>query len=181
MIEEPDIRISLGANGLTTSGTFFIIISLGFIGFLSYAIVAYAWYTNVDLNGISALVIMSLVLALSVVMFLVSYSLSYEDQEITIVNNKFVIKKNRPFWPGTTKSFDLDKVDGFAMEKLGFSFINVWYAFIFHKDFGADEVENFISPQVRLAGQAFSFLEYADEENKKKALESLKQLLEAIK
>jgi hypothetical protein len=173
--DDPSIKITLGSNGLTPSGTFFIILALGFIGFLSYAIIAYVWYTTLDVNTLSALVVMGLVLVSSIVMLLVSYSLSYEDQEITIADNKLVIRKNRPFWPGVAKTVNLDQVDGIAMEKLGFNFMNVWYAFIFHKDFGADEVENFLSPHVRLAGKNISFLEYADEVNKRKVVDKLKK------
>jgi hypothetical protein len=173
--DDPVIKITLGSNGLTPPGIFFIILALGFIGFLSYAIIAYTWYANLDLNTFSALIIMGFVLVSSIIMLLVSYSLSYEDQEITIADNKLTITKNRPMWPGMTQSIDLDQVDGIAMEKLGFNFINVWYAFVFHKDFGADEVENFLSPQVRLAGKNVSFLEYADEGNKRRAVEKLKK------
>lgn len=172
---EPDFTMALGSNGLTTAGTFFLILSLIFIGFLSYAFVVMIKNMEViNTQVLSAFTIVGIVLIANIILFLVTYSLSFEVQRITISQGQVLIKKIRPLWPGINKTVNLDQVEGFVVEKLGFNFMNVWYAFLFHKDFGADEVENFISPHVRLSDHRISFFEYADDSSKKKVIEGLK-------
>lgn len=175
--EHPNVRISLGSTGLTPAGTFFIALSAVFAGFVSVAIFSFVKVAVLNANNVSAMIVMALVLLSSIILFLVSVSLSWEEQVISVDSHHLVIRKIRPVWPDLKQSIDLRQVDGFAMEKLGFNFINVWYAFIFHKDFGAEVVENFLSPQVRISGRTISFLEYADEESKKMALDKLKKAL----
>lgn len=168
--------MALGSNGLTTAGTFFLFLSVIFIGVLSYAILAMIKSVEVfNTQILSAFVIVGIVLIASVVLFLVTYSLSYEVQHISVSQGKVFINKKRPLWPGINKTVNINQVEGFVVEKLGFNFMNVWYAFLFHKDFGADEVENFISPHVRMSDQRISFFEYADDSFKKKVIEGLKK------
>jgi hypothetical protein len=175
--EDSGFKITLGSNGLTPAGAFFIGISLTFLAFLTYAIIAFSLSAVPTSNAIFAFAVMVMVFFSSLILFLIAYSLSNEVQEISLDDNQLMIRKHRPLWPGVAQTINLDQIDGFAMEKLGFNFMNVWYAFIFHKDFGADEVENFLSPQVRIAGKGISFLEYADEKSKKIAVEKLKKFM----
>lgn len=170
------LRISLQSKGLTMASGFFIVLSLTFILFLSYAIFAFARLADFsNFNSYYAMSAIVVVMLFSVIMFLTSYSLTYESQEVSLSVDEIVIRKKRPFMLDIEKKVNLDHVADFTLEKLGFNFVNVWYAFLFHNNYHEEDIENFFTPHVRLSNKKISFFESADEVSKRDIVQKLKK------
>lgn len=169
-------KASLGSKGFTFASGFFIFLSLVFIVFLLYAVVAFARLADFsNYNSYFGLLVIVAVMAFSLVMFIASWSLTFETQEITVTGDEIVIRKKRPFLPDTVKKVNMKQVADFTLEKLGFNFTNVWYAFLFHNTTHEDEVDNFFTPHIRLSDRRISFFESADETGKKDIVMRLKK------
>jgi len=155
---------------------FFILLSLVFILFLAYAIFAFARLADFnDYNSYYAMLAIIFVMSFSVAMFLASFSLTFERQEVSLADGVMVIRKKRPFLPDVEKKVSLNRISDITLEKLGFNFINVWYAFLFHNNYHEEDVENFCAPHVRLANKKIPFFESADEANKREIIQKLKR------
>ena len=170
-------RISLYPKGLKFTGVFFIVLGLALIMFSIYVFINIVSFSN--FNSIAGMLLLLVFFLFGITIIVSAYSLSNEFQEITISKNQILIVKKRPLLGKSSLRLDLNKVSEIKSDKLIFSFLNIWYAFLYHNQHAAysEDVEKFLVPHVFNNSEPVSFFEFAEDKDKDFIIGKLNQQL----